>query len=365
MMHIPFSVEQKVIPCAQDTEQKHGKHFSIFSFSHFSISTLDHLATLLHLATSTLVHFYTSFIPFFSFFHSFLPFHSYHSFHSFQEWHSSTHGTCSHSVNWITTYARCTDVSFQTCICSSRCLPHRFLPSSPLRVRRRHLLPLHVFCAYLYVSAVLLFLVIVGRSNWPAQRAFEGKWTRGRRGLCSACWCWPQNWDCLVVQNSDDAVSLFDSEVHYLASWRSFVELLVCHGIVHVAVWTASVHGLGFCADFTALAGIFSATDKRVYGGGRCQFVAARSTHLWGVELRRFSSHDKVTMIFLENQTGLFHHLMTHIRICPVKREMTLVHVRKLHLPPSRWTKSWTLLTERRIILSSTERHWRLQNYTH
>ena len=41
-----------------------------------------------------------------------------------------------------------------------------------------------------------------------------------------------------------------------------------------------------------------------------------------------------------------------------------LVQVRKLHLPPSRWTKSPTLLAERRIIPYSTEIHWRLQNYT-
>ena len=40
-----------------------------------------------------------------------------------------------------------------------------------------------------------------------------------------------------------------------------------------------------------------------------------------------------------------------------------LVHVRKLHIPPSRWTKSQTLLAERRIIPCSTSIHWRLQNY--
>ena len=42
-----------------------------------------------------------------------------------------------------------------------------------------------------------------------------------------------------------------------------------------------------------------------------------------------------------------------------------LVHVRKLHLPPSRWTQSQTLLAERRIIPYSTEVHWRLQNYSY
>ena len=42
-----------------------------------------------------------------------------------------------------------------------------------------------------------------------------------------------------------------------------------------------------------------------------------------------------------------------------------LVHVRKLHVPPSRWTQSQTLLAERRIIPHSTEVHWRIQNYSY
>ena len=42
-----------------------------------------------------------------------------------------------------------------------------------------------------------------------------------------------------------------------------------------------------------------------------------------------------------------------------------LVHVRKLLIPPSRWTKSQTLLAERRIIPYSTEIHWRIQNYSY
>ena len=37
----------------------------------------------------------------------------------------------------------------------------------------------------------------------------------------------------------------------------------------------------------------------------------------------------------------------------------------KLHIPPSRWTQSQTLLAERRIISFSTEIHWRLQKYSH
>ena len=40
-----------------------------------------------------------------------------------------------------------------------------------------------------------------------------------------------------------------------------------------------------------------------------------------------------------------------------------LIHVRKFHIPPSRWTQSQTLLAERRIIPYSTEIHWRIQNY--
>ena len=50
---------------------------------------------------------------------------------------------------------------------------------------------------------------------------------------------------------------------------------------------------------------------------------------------------------------------------CRWSDECFLVHVRKLHIPPSRWTKSQTLLAERRIIPYSTEIHWRLQNYSY
>ena len=42
-----------------------------------------------------------------------------------------------------------------------------------------------------------------------------------------------------------------------------------------------------------------------------------------------------------------------------------LVHVRKLHISPSRWTQSQTLLAERRIIPYSTEIHWRIQKYSY
>ena len=42
-----------------------------------------------------------------------------------------------------------------------------------------------------------------------------------------------------------------------------------------------------------------------------------------------------------------------------------LVHVGKLHKPPSRWTQSQILLAERRIIPYSTELHWRDQNYSY
>ena len=45
--------------------------------------------------------------------------------------------------------------------------------------------------------------------------------------------------------------------------------------------------------------------------------------------------------------------------------ERFLVHVGKLHIPPSRWTTSRTLLAERRIIPYSTQIHWRHQNYSY
>ena len=50
---------------------------------------------------------------------------------------------------------------------------------------------------------------------------------------------------------------------------------------------------------------------------------------------------------------------------CQWSNKWLLVHVTKLHTPPSRWTKSETLLAERRIIPYSTEIHWRLQNYAY
>ena len=49
---------------------------------------------------------------------------------------------------------------------------------------------------------------------------------------------------------------------------------------------------------------------------------------------------------------------------CRWSNERLLVHVRKLHIPPSRWTTSRTLLAERGITPNSTEVHWRNQNYS-
>ena len=49
----------------------------------------------------------------------------------------------------------------------------------------------------------------------------------------------------------------------------------------------------------------------------------------------------------------------------PWSDKWLLVHVRKLHIPPSRWTKSQTLLAERRITPCSTEIFWRIQNYSY
>ena len=48
---------------------------------------------------------------------------------------------------------------------------------------------------------------------------------------------------------------------------------------------------------------------------------------------------------------------------CRWSNERLLVHVGKLHIPPSRWTKSQAFLAERRIFPCSTEMHWRIQNY--
>ena len=73
--------------------------------------------------------------------------------------------------------------------------------------------------------------------------------------------------------------------------------------------------------------------------------------------------NEKVILTFLENQKGLF----TTSRLisgCRWSDKRLLVHVGKLHIPPSRWTQSQALLAKRRIIPYSTEVHWRIQNYT-
>ena len=50
---------------------------------------------------------------------------------------------------------------------------------------------------------------------------------------------------------------------------------------------------------------------------------------------------------------------------CRWSNEWFLVHVRKLHIPPSRWTQSQTLLAERSIISFSTQIHWCIQSYSY
>ena len=50
---------------------------------------------------------------------------------------------------------------------------------------------------------------------------------------------------------------------------------------------------------------------------------------------------------------------------CRWSCERFLVRVGQLHVPPSRWTTSRTLLAERRIIPYSTEIQWRNQNYSY
>ena len=49
---------------------------------------------------------------------------------------------------------------------------------------------------------------------------------------------------------------------------------------------------------------------------------------------------------------------------CRWSNSRFLVHVGQLHIPPSRWTQSQTLLAEIRIIPYSTKIHWRNQNYS-
>ena len=58
------------------------------------------------------------------------------------------------------------------------------------------------------------------------------------------------------------------------------------------------------------------------------------------------NSRRKQFLIFLENQSGLLHHLKTRFG-CRWSDKWFLVHVRKLHLPPSRWTQSLKLYSPR------------------
>ena len=71
---------------------------------------------------------------------------------------------------------------------------------------------------------------------------------------------------------------------------------------------------------------------------------------------------EKVTLIFLENRVSSTTSWL--VSVCQWKRFMIFGLVRKLHIPPSLWTQSHTLLAERRIILHPLEIHWRLQNYS-
>ena len=69
---------------------------------------------------------------------------------------------------------------------------------------------------------------------------------------------------------------------------------------------------------------------------------------------------EKVLLIFLVSSTT-----SRLISGCRWSDKWFLVHFRKLHIPPSRWTQSQILLAERWIIPYSTEVHWRFQSYTH
>ena len=69
--------------------------------------------------------------------------------------------------------------------------------------------------------------------------------------------------------------------------------------------------------------------------------------------------------MFWENQKGLhLHYLQTHFRM-PVAHGMIFGPFRETHIPPSRWTQSQTLFAERWIIPYSTEKHWRLRDYSY
>ena len=48
---------------------------------------------------------------------------------------------------------------------------------------------------------------------------------------------------------------------------------------------------------------------------------------------------------------------------CRRSDKWLLIHTRKIHFPPSRWTQSQTLFVERRIFPHSNQIHWRIQNY--
>ena len=71
--------------------------------------------------------------------------------------------------------------------------------------------------------------------------------------------------------------------------------------------------------------------------------------------------------IFLENQTGLLvqHHFKRTQHATVRKPKWFLVHVRKLHIPPSRCTKRQTVHAERRNISDSAEVHRRYQNHSY
>ena len=69
---------------------------------------------------------------------------------------------------------------------------------------------------------------------------------------------------------------------------------------------------------------------------GRIKFVGGDQELRTSTLIRDHQFEEKIKEIFLENQKGLhLHYLKTHFRM-PVKHEMILVHVRKLHIPPSR-----------------------------
>ena len=103
---------------------------------------------------------------------------------------------------------------------------------------------------------------------------------------------------------------------------------------------------------------IFPVADGRITLSGRDQEL--RTIHF---DTGQPNSRTRSKRFLKRIRRGLFHHLKTHFPRPGEATKWFLVHFRKLHIPPSRWTRESNLTRpKRRIIPGSTEIHWRLQN---